>query len=436
MSKRQEIEVQKIPTNRPSSRPKKFAKTPRMYLELIENKDKIKQDLVNKEYKPDPKAMSKINSKAFNPSPSSHSFKETAHSPSPSSASSSPASSVHSRSSSSTSSSSSSSGYSRSSRDKLSRSSRSSSSSSAYSSDSDRSADSMEDKKVSSKIKNFFRDEDDSSSVSSKSSKSSVELKRSREQEQFMEKFRQAENYKESQYNSHQYMESAFGQTDTETGGDVPPSLAELEASGAIPVKRALRDIGASSYSEQEDEDRKRELLFKFEILKKKYPTMDIPEFSIHSDYNSMLKNYEMCVRRISLDGNVENYKTMLISAFMGMEWVLGSVFSLDMKGFTQQQILSMNKYEALLIEIGEEAYVPGEKQWPAWARLCFVIFMQTGMFIFGKIIQKKTGASNFMNMANMANHRTPQAPPPPPQAPAGPKKKMRGPDIDLDDLP
>jgi hypothetical protein len=255
-----------------------------------------------------------------------------------------------------------------------------------------------------------------------------------------MEKFRQAESYKENEFKSHQYTSSAsdsnpFAHSSADDGGQ-PPSLAELEASGAIPVKRALRDLGASSYSEQEDEDRKRELLFKFEILKKKYPTMEIPEFSIHSDYNSMLKNYEMCVRRISLDGSVENYKTMLISAFMGMEWVLGSVFSLDMKGFTQQQILSMNKYEALLIEIGEEAYIPGEKQWPAWARLCFVIFMQTGMFIFGKIIQKKTGASNFMNMANMANHRTPQAPPPPPQAPTGPKKKMRGPDIDLDDLP
>lgn len=434
MSKRQEIEIQKINTPRPASRPKHFPRATRMYLELIENKEKVKQDLINKEYKPDPRAMSKINSKAFNPSPSV----EKSPSPAPSSIPTSPASSVRSDSSSSTSTKSSKSNNSRSYRSSSNRSDSTHSSRSSRSS-SFNSNDSVEDSKLSSKIKQYFKD-DDASSVSS----SSTQEKRSREQERFLEKFREAENHKEKEYKDREYRSEFQSSQNTqnpfsnmESSGEEPPSLAQLEASGAIPAKRTLRDLGASSYSDQEEEDRKRELLFKFEILSKKYPGMNIPEFSIHSDYNTMLRSYEMCVRRISLDGSVDNYKTILISCFMGMEWLLGSVFNMDMKGYTQQQILSMNKYEALLIEIGEESYIPGEKQWPAWVRLCFVIFMQTGMFIFGKVIQKKTGASNFMNMANnLANPPRPQTTTQAPPAPSGPKKKMRGPDIDLDELP
>ncbi len=434
MSKRQEIEVQRINTPRPASRPKRFPRATRMYLELIENKEKVKPDLVNREYKPDPKAISKINSKSFNPSPP-----QNTKSPSPEpSISTSPASSVRSDSTSS----SKSSNTSTSSKSRRDSRSPSAISDKSYSSSSSRSSasslDSIEDSKISSKIKSLFKDDDDASSTSSKSS-----IKRSKDQEKFLEKFREAENYKENEYKNREYRseyqstQNAFSNIPAMDSQE-PPSLAELEATGAIPVKRALRDLGQSSYSEQEEEDKKRELLFKFEILQKKYPGLNIPEFSIHSDYNTMIKNYEMCVRRISLDGNVENYKTILISTFMGMEWLLGSVFNLDMKGYTQQQILSMNKYEALLIEIGEESYIPGEQQWPAWLRLCFVVFMQTGMFIFGKVIQKKTGAnaSNFMNMAsNLATPRPPSNPTPAP-APAGPKKKMRGPDIDLDELP
>ena len=66
MRRRQELQVIKVPIKGTIlSKPQVFPRMPRLYLELIENKVKIKQDLINREYEPrnlDNKTISQHNS--------------------------------------------------------------------------------------------------------------------------------------------------------------------------------------------------------------------------------------------------------------------------------------------------------------------------------------------------------------------------------------
>ena len=207
---------------------------------------------------------------------------------------------------------------------------------------------------------------------------------------------------------------------------NIAPSLSELESQGAYTKKTFLRDVNRVTYSEQEEEDLKRELMFKFDMLRKKYPNGIIPEYTIHSDYISMKRSYEDTIKRLSLDSTVDQYKTYLIGGFMACEFILGKFFSLEMQGFTQQQIISINSYERLLIELGEKSYVPTGSKWPVEIRLLFMILMNAGFFLVSKMILKKTGA-NLLGMINSMNVTEPKQ--------AGPKKKMKGPSIDVTNM-
>jgi hypothetical protein len=211
---------------------------------------------------------------------------------------------------------------------------------------------------------------------------------------------------------------------------EMPPTLAEIESRGGYIRKKELVDINQHNYNDQQEEDLKRELMFKIDLLKKSYPGSHIPEFSIHSDYQTMKKTYDSTVRRLSLDSSVDNYKSYLIGGFMVCEFLLGNYLGFDMQGFTQQQILSMNSYEKLLIELGEKSYMPQGSKWPVEVRLLFLIIMNAVIFIVSKMIMKKTG-SNLLGMINGLNTNNQTS-----QSGNVQKKKMKPPSINLDEIP
>lgn len=443
--KKQQIDINviKVPLKKPSvDYPQTFPPMPRLYLELIENKSKIKQDLINKEYIPS--ISVKENTKKYD-----NTDKKSVES--------------------------------------------NKSNKSIISNNSDKKSDKDKSTERLNKLLEDIQNEDDDSKLLFKKSKkhkendeisdssdSDIDFKKTKDKKDYdsdkdSEKSSDSDSDKSSDSNSDSDKDSVKSDDSDELSNrltellkdddniiisdkkedkysrqrdfsgrsikrtdktfektfekafekQAAPSLAELEARGDYVSKKEFRDINQVSYNEHEQEDLKRELLFKFDLLRKSYPTASIPEYTIHTEYNIMKKSYQDTVRRLSLDSSVENYKQYLIYGFMGCEFILGNFFNFDMQGFTQQQILSMNSYEKLLIEIGEKSYVPTGSKWPVELRLLFMIIMNAAFFIVSKMIMKKTGA----NLMGMMNSMT--AP-----KPVAKKTKMKGPNIDLNEIP
>ena len=160
----------------------------------------------------------------------------------------------------------------------------------------------------------------------------------------------------------------------------LPPSLGQIHSSSTAPVKNL-------SYSDNTDElKRKRELLFRFDILKKSYKDANMPQFSEYTDIATMEQVYEDMVRKVGLDSKVEGYKKFLTMGFFGIEFLFSNIFKVDMGGFAKQQLSSMNSYERILIELGEKAMLEKAKsQWPAEIRLLFTIVMNAVIFLLMK---------------------------------------------------
>jgi hypothetical protein len=450
-----EIKIIKVPLSdkeRLPDYPKNFPKMPRMYLELFENKGKIKQDLINKEYIPkdqsdkleQPEQFNDVKPQTQEATKEPYENKKVSieedlddkrsidresidkgsidrgsidrESDDISDARSSRSSEDSGRSSNS------SDDDSVRSVDSRSR----SSSEKSYDSDHDdkRKVESPPNNKeeengddLSDRLKELLGDTDDESSKNkkdkySRQNKQSVQSKTSR--------FTPYEKYKEVK------------KTEPVVRGEAP-TLAELESKGFYQGKPELRDINHITTTEYDEEDKKREYIFKFDILKKSYPSAvsTIPEYTIHSDMREMEKTYDSTVRRLSLDSTVENYKQYLLGGFMLVEFVFGNFLGFDMQGFTQQQIISMQNYEKLLIELGEKSYVPSGSKWPVELRLLFLIIMNAGFFIVGKLVMRKTGA-NILGMLNNVTSTAASGS----EIPKAGKRRMRGPNIDLDNIP
>jgi hypothetical protein len=195
-----------------------------------------------------------------------------------------------------------------------------------------------------------------------------------------------------------------------------PPPITDLINSGQYKPNIVPRDLNVVTVDDQQIDDKKRELLYKFETMKKANPSMasTIQSFTIHSNLIEMQKEYELSVRRISLDSSVDTYKKTLMFAFYAIEVFLGKYLKFDMDGFTQHQVSNINVYDKVLIELGEKSYVPSGSSWPVEVQLLGLVVIQTGLFVI-----VKHGGSNIFNMLAGGNKQHAKQP-----------SKMTGPNL------
>jgi hypothetical protein len=374
MLRKPTITVTKLFTERPSFRPKKFPRMPNMYLELIENKGKIKIDLVNQEYKP---------SNDYKPREQPDNRENDDRE-----------------------------------REK-----------SDHQDDRDRDRD-REREREREREKSDHQDERDRDRERERENQDQDrDRDRDRDKREHENEDRDRRSREQSEKSPpkeddglssrlKELLRDDKRSPDRDKDDDekiyTAPRLSEISG-GSNLQKKVIQDISRNT---NDDEDLKRELLFKFDLLRKSYKNANIPEFTVHSDYNTMQRTYDSTIRQVNVDNNIETYKSYLITGFYITEFVLGYWLKFDMQDFTKQQIVSMNKYEHLLIELGEKNYVPEGSKWPVEIRLLFTILINAAIFIITKMVMKKIGGSLFGTQEDFA-----QQPP---------KRRMRGPDVNL----
>jgi hypothetical protein len=138
---------------------------------------------------------------------------------------------------------------------------------------------------------------------------------------------------------------------------------------------------------------KKQKLLVKFDILRKN-GNRSIPIYSMDHDYMVMKKHYKLLVKQLHVDNKVTFYKQCLLGLCGCIEMGLGEAgLGLDMEGYTEFQANNMNKYEKLLIKIGEKSYMPSSvMQLPVEMQLCVTLIIQTMIFTSSKLLKNKIG--------------------------------------------
>lgn len=325
-----EIEVVKVPTERPTARPKRHGNSPRLYLELVENKERVKQDLINKEYVPpdEPEiSMSDIED-------------EEIEAP------------------------------------QISR----------------KNAQESTDAVTGDETRGLYEDMPDNRVNDSDDGSDDLDDGRDQLDKRISEMFGMDS---EDQSNSggkasREHSGSGDFHGKTERGDKtmdvrrVPPPLSDLTGR-----QRYYRDITQVSQTEIDEEDEKRQLLFKFDLLKRQYKDSVIPEYTVHSDLRSMQKSYESTLQRLVLDSSVDDYKGYFQKACFGIEFAL-NYFGFDISGFTSDQMSKMNTYERLLVELCAKHYNPMGSSIPVEIRLLGMIILNAALFIGMKIMATK----------------------------------------------
>ena len=160
-----------------------------------------------------------------------------------------------------------------------------------------------------------------------------------------------------------------------------------------------------------------------------------------------MNEKYETTLRHLTLDSTVDNYRNYLVMGFLLFETVFGYLLKLDLSGFASQQIMKMDQYNRLLLELGAKSYQPSGKEMPVEWRLLSLVAMNGCIFVVAKIINNRTNIDilQIMNQTGLSNgYNTPSSGPttpsynsfPQPHQPSAPERKpMKKPVFDFSTL-
>ena len=168
---------------------------------------------------------------------------------------------------------------------------------------------------------------------------------------------------------------------------------------------------------EQIADKERSDLLMKLYRLKMAFPAGDIPPYSETTDTDTLRKIFEQTRRKLHVNKDTEQYKQWSAMAHMALEFLLVSLLKMRVaRGLAEHHMRNVEKYNELLMELSDQQYNSGPSSWPVHWRLLGLVMFETTVFIGGKMLMNKLGASMgdmFEAMGSGAKGTAPTPPPP-----------------------
>ena len=153
-----------------------------------------------------------------------------------------------------------------------------------------------------------------------------------------------------------------------------------------------------SGMSPEEQAQHRANFRTRFGILRGAWPNYHIPDVPDDLPLEQVHAQYDIYVRHIHISRDVDQYKVYLV-----IMWLLIELFcikiGLNVGGYTMAQMRSMNKYERLLIELGETNYKSAaadaasvQSNWPVEVRIFFMSLVNAITFIIIKMLASYIG--------------------------------------------
>lgn len=150
-----------------------------------------------------------------------------------------------------------------------------------------------------------------------------------------------------------------------------------------------------SSMSRQEQAQHRANFRTRFGILRQAWENYHIPDVPDHLSLEEIHAQYDTYVRHIRIKEGADKYKVYLVIGWLLIELFCTKV-GLNIGGYTISQMKSMNKYQTLLIELGEKnfttASMGAESEWSVELRLIFMALGNAIVFVVVKMISSFIG--------------------------------------------
>jgi len=176
-----------------------------------------------------------------------------------------------------------------------------------------------------------------------------------------------------------------------------------------------------SAMSAEEQAQHRANFRTRFGILRNAWPNYHIPDIPDNVPLEQIHAQYDIYVRHIHISRDVDQYKVYLVIMWLVIELFCTKI-GLNIGGYTVSQMRAMNKYERLLIELGETNYkasiteANSQSNWPVEIRIFFMALVNAVTFIIIKMLANYIGENMATTIIDGLSSYLSGAPPQPGQ--------------------